>query len=107
MVAPGLLHVDRVSAGYGRLDVLHDVSLSVMAGEVVAIIGPNGAGKSTVLKAVMGLVHVSDGTVSFDGRVITGGRPNHRVDWGHTRQMRPDSRTARAPAISRGSWCRN
>ena len=82
MTQAPLLQLDGVSAGYGRMDIIHGVSLSVQSGEVVAIIGPNGAGKSTVLRAVMGLVRVSGGTIAFDGRSITGGRPNDRVAWG-------------------------
>ena len=66
-----LLELDRVSSGYGRSPVLHDVSLGVAAGEIVALIGANGAGKSTLLNTVMGLVATSSGAVRFDGRDIT------------------------------------
>ena len=66
-----LLELDRVSSGYGRSPVLHDVSLRVGAGEIVALIGANGAGKSTLLNTVMGLVATSSGEIRFDGRVIT------------------------------------
>ncbi len=66
-----LLELDRVSSGYGRSPVLHDVSLGVAAGEIVALIGANGAGKSTLLNTVMGLVATSSGSIRFDGRDIT------------------------------------
>jgi branched-chain amino acid transport system ATP-binding protein len=66
-----LLELDCVSSGYGRSPVLHDVSLTVGAGEIVALIGANGAGKSTLLNTVMGLVATSLGDIRFDGRVIT------------------------------------
>jgi branched-chain amino acid transport system ATP-binding protein len=66
-----LLELDRVSSGYGRLPALHDVSLDVGTGEIVALIGANGAGKSTLLNTVMGLVTVSSGNIRFDGRAIT------------------------------------
>ncbi len=66
-----LLELDRLSSGYGRLPALHDVSLHVGAGEIVALIGANGAGKSTLLNTVMGLVTVSSGIIRFDGRAIT------------------------------------
>jgi branched-chain amino acid transport system ATP-binding protein len=66
-----LLELDRVSGGYGRSPVLHDVSLGVAAGEIVALIGANGAGKSTLLNTVMGLVATSSGAIRFDGRDIT------------------------------------
>jgi branched-chain amino acid transport system ATP-binding protein len=66
-----LLELDHVSSGYGRSPVLHDVSLGVGAGEIVALIGANGAGKSTLLNTVMGLVAASSGTIRFDGVTIT------------------------------------
>ena len=54
---------ERLSAGYGRAQVLFDVDLEVRGGEVVALLGRNGAGKSTTLKAIMGLVPPSSGEV--------------------------------------------
>ena len=66
-----LLELDRVCSGYGRSPVLHDVSLGVGAGEIVALIGANGAGKSTLLNTVMGLVATSSGAIRFDGAAIT------------------------------------
>ena len=61
-----------VSAGYGRTDVVHDVSLSVAAGEVVALIGPNGAGKTTLLRAAAGILRPTAGSVVVDGRDLAG-----------------------------------
>jgi branched-chain amino acid transport system ATP-binding protein len=66
-----LLELDRVSSGYRRTAVLHDVSLHVRPGEIVALIGANGAGKSTLLNTVMGLVATASGAMRFDGRDIT------------------------------------
>lgn len=65
-----LLTLDQLCAGYQGQDVVHDVSIRVAPGEVVAIIGSNGAGKSTMLRAVCGLVACSSGTVEFDGERI-------------------------------------
>jgi branched-chain amino acid transport system ATP-binding protein len=65
-----LLELDCVSSGYGPLPALHEVSLSVGTGEIVALIGANGAGKSTLLNTVMGLVAVSAGDIRFDDRAI-------------------------------------
>ena len=70
-----LLEVENVSAGYGHLEVIRNVSLTVRAGEVVACIGANGAGKTTTLRAVSGIVRARSGRVRFDGRDITGARP--------------------------------
>ena len=74
-----ILRVEGISAGYGGLDVLHDVSLHIAPREMVAIIGPNGAGKSTVLKAVMGLIRVSAGRIIFADQAITGRRTDQLV----------------------------
>lgn len=65
-----LLEFDKITAGYGSLPVLHDVSLNVSQGEIVCIIGPNGAGKSTVLKTVVGQIRPNAGTVRFQGKDI-------------------------------------
>ena len=74
-----LLSLDDVRGGYGDVDILHGVSLEVAAGEIVVIVGPNGAGKSTALKAVFGLVQIRGGRVVFDGRDLTGQRPDQIV----------------------------
>ncbi len=66
-----LLSIHNLSAGYGDLQVLHDVSLQVLQGEMVVLIGPNGAGKSTVLKSVYGLTTVTGGTIKFHGRDVS------------------------------------
>ena len=69
-----LLEVKDLHAGYGRAQILFDVSLELAAGEVVMLAGRNGAGKSTTLKAIMGLVERS-GDVRCDGRRIDGLEP--------------------------------
>jgi branched-chain amino acid transport system ATP-binding protein len=73
-----LLELHRVSAAYGPIQILHDVSLHVNAGEIVSVIGPNGAGKSTTFKVIMGLVDHLGGTVLYRGRNLVGERP-HRI----------------------------
>jgi branched-chain amino acid transport system ATP-binding protein len=62
-----LLHVAGLRAGYGKVEVLHGVSLSVPEGSMVAIVGPNGAGKTTLMGAVMGLLPRSGGEVRYNG----------------------------------------
>ena len=64
------LEITGLVAGYGRTEVLHDVTLSVRAGEIVALIGANGAGKSTLLNTVMGLVPVAAGDIRLDGKSV-------------------------------------
>ncbi len=70
-----LLEADGIHAGYGKLEILHGVSLHVHPQEMVSVIGPNGAGKSTAFKTIVGLLHPKSGRVLFDGRDITGLRP--------------------------------
>ena len=68
-----VLQAAGVSAGYvPDLPILSDVSLSARSGQITLIIGPNGAGKSTFIKAIAGLIPVSDGSITFDGKDITG-----------------------------------
>jgi branched-chain amino acid transport system ATP-binding protein len=67
-----LLQVEHLRTAYGAVVVNRDVSLTVDGGEIVTILGPNGAGKSTVLRAVCGLLRPKRGTVSFEGRDVTG-----------------------------------
>jgi branched-chain amino acid transport system ATP-binding protein len=73
-----LLELDRVSASYGRLRAVSDVSLVVPEGCIVALLGPNGAGKTTILRAISGLIELESGHVLLDGRRIDG-RPPHRI----------------------------
>ena len=71
-----LLKAEQITAGYGKIDILHDVSLDVRAGEIVSVIGPNGAGKSTAFKTIVGFLRPRHGTVIFNGADITGLRPD-------------------------------
>ena len=65
-----MLEVDNVSVNYGAVRAVHSVSLSVDEGEIVTLLGPNGAGKTSMLSAIIGLVPVAEGTVSFQGQNI-------------------------------------
>jgi ABC-type branched-subunit amino acid transport system ATPase component len=71
-----ILRVEGVTAGYGRLEILQQVSLGVGNSEMVGIIGPNGAGKSTLLKTVMGYVSPFAGAIRFRSDDLTGRRPD-------------------------------
>ena len=73
-----LLTVEDLRAGYGPIDALHGVSLTVNAGEIVAMIGANGAGKTTTLMTVAGAIKVRGGVVNFDGHDLTR-TPAHQV----------------------------
>jgi ABC-type branched-subunit amino acid transport system ATPase component len=67
-----LLRADSIHAGYGKMEILHGVTLAVHPGELVSLIGPNGAGKSTVFKTIVGLLRPKSGRVLFAGQEITG-----------------------------------
>ena len=75
-MTPSLLRAERLTAGYGKMPILHGVTLEVRHGEMVSVIGPNGAGKSTAFKTIVGFLRPSDGRVVFDGQDITGLRPD-------------------------------
>jgi branched-chain amino acid transport system ATP-binding protein len=77
--APAMLALDAVSAGYGHVEVLHGVDLVVGEGELVAVIGANGAGKSTLLKAIVGLVAVRAGALTYRGVRVAAPRPERLV----------------------------
>ncbi len=66
-----MLTLEAVSTGYGPVQVLYGVSLEAKAGEVLCLLGRNGAGKTTTLKAIMGLLPMSEGRVTLDGEVIS------------------------------------
>ena len=75
MTAP-LLRAEGMTAGYGKMAILHDVTLEVRLGEMVSVIGPNGAGKSTAFKTIVGFLRPTSGRVVFDGQDIAGLRPD-------------------------------
>ena len=75
---PTLLEVVNLSAGYGAIDVLHGISLTVDKGEIVALIGANGAGKSTTLLCIAGALRPCAGRIDFDGQSLAG-EPPHRL----------------------------
>lgn len=73
------LQVSNLAAGYGRKQVVFDLSLKVAPGEIVALIGHNGAGKTTALKAIFGLLPAWSGAVYFEGAAITNSSPAANV----------------------------
>jgi len=70
-----MIEISGLVAGYGGLDILRGVDLSVGRGGITCIVGPNGAGKSTVLKAVSGVLRPKAGSVTIDGTDLTGRDP--------------------------------
>ena len=70
-----LLAIDQLEVRYGPIYGTHSVSLTLDAGETVALVGSNGAGKSSTLKAIMGIAPVARGTITLDGKSLLGVRP--------------------------------
>jgi branched-chain amino acid transport system ATP-binding protein len=67
-----MLQIQNLHAGYGKVEVLHDISLSVPKGQVVTLIGSNGAGKTTTMRAVSGMLKPSSGSITLNGKAIAG-----------------------------------
>ena len=90
-----MLEVRDLHSGYGRIEVLHGVSLEVRTGEVVALVGSNGAGKTTLLRALSGVQPVSRGEIRLAGERIDALAPHRRVERGLTQS--PEGRQVFGP----------
>ena len=77
-----ILKVSDINVYYGAIHAIKGVSFEVNPGEVVTLIGANGAGKSTTLRAISGLVPIKEGTITYDGNVISGQDPQTIVSEG-------------------------
>lgn len=77
-----MLNVENISAGYGDMQVLFDVSMNVEEGEVVSLVGSNGAGKTTLLQILSGFVPINSGKITFNGEDLTKVKQYHRTDIG-------------------------
>ena len=79
---PSLLTIQNVKAGYGHAQILNGVSLKLEARQIVSVVGPNGAGKSTLMKAIFGLLRITEGSVMLEGKNITNIPPETLVKRG-------------------------
>lgn len=77
-----ILETDKITAGYGGVNVLFDASIKVKEGELVAIIGPNGAGKTTLLRTISGVLPPRKGRIMFKGEQLNGKTPRERLALG-------------------------
>jgi len=113
-----VLSIDGLNVAYGGLKALVDVSLTVAAGQFVAIVGPNGAGKTTLFKTVSGTVKPTAGRISFDGRDLLAVPPPKRAHLGiaHVPEGRQVFRSlsvienlemGAVPERGRAEWSRN
>ncbi|MFC5584386.1 ABC transporter ATP-binding protein [Nitratireductor kimnyeongensis] len=90
-----MLNIEGLGAGYGKMTILHGLSLSLHPRTATVILGPNGVGKTTLCRTVSGLIRATRGRISFEGRDITGASPAARVRAGivqvpEGRQVFPD-----------------
>jgi branched-chain amino acid transport system ATP-binding protein len=113
-----VLSIDGLNVAYGGLKALVDVSLTVAAGQFVAIVGPNGAGKTTLFKTVSGTVQPTAGRITFDGRDLLAVPPPERAHLGiaHVPEGRQVFRSlsvienlemGAVPERGRAEWSRN
>ena len=73
---------NRLTGGYGGVNIIEDCSFNVDRGEIVSILGPNGAGKSTAMKAMLGILNLKNGDVNLDGKDITNFTTQDRIKQG-------------------------
>ncbi|ARQ00661.1 ABC transporter ATP-binding protein [Pseudorhodoplanes sinuspersici] len=104
-----MLIVDNLSSRYGRIEVLHGLSLEVKQGEIVTLVGSNGAGKTTLLRAISGVQPMSGGSVKFLGQPIDRLAPHVRVAQGIVQV--PEGRQVFSPLsvednLKLGAWSR-
>jgi branched-chain amino acid transport system ATP-binding protein len=104
-----MLSVENVKSAYGRIEVLHGVTLHVDAGEIVTLIGANGAGKTTLMHAISGVQSITDGAIRFEGEPIEKQPAHARVAAGISQV--PEGRQIFAPLsvidnLKLGAWSR-
>lgn len=90
-----MLAIDNLTSRYGRIEVLHGISIRVPKGEIVTLVGSNGAGKSTLMRAISGVQPIASGSIRFDDKAIDRLRPHQRVAAGIAQV--PEGRQVFAP----------
>ena len=105
-----MLTLENVVSRYGRIEVVHDVSLTVAAGEIVTLVGSNGAGKTTLLRAISGVQPIARGAITFEGKPIQDLAPHLRVKLGIAQV--PEGRQVFGPLsvednLRLGAWARS
>src|ERR1035438_8807913 len=104
-----MLSIENVRSAYGRIEVLHGVTLHVHAGEIVTLIGANGAGKTTLLHAISGVQPITGGAIRLEGKPIEQRPAHERVAFGISQV--PEGRQLFSPLSVRdnlrlGAWSR-
>ena len=78
-VGEPIVEITGLRAGYGKMEILHDLDLQLGAGQSLCLIGPNGAGKSTVLHSIYGFTNIFSGSIRVDGKDVTRLSPNRKL----------------------------
>lgn len=104
-----MLRLENVCAGYGGLRILHELSMNVGEGEIVALVGANGAGKTTTLRTICGVLRPTEGTIDFRGERVNGSRTSALVAAGLVQV--PEDRSLFGPLtveenLNMGAWTR-
>ena len=102
-----MLSIDNLTCAYGRIEVLHGISMAIRAGEIATLIGANGAGKTTLLRAISGVQPITGGDIRLEGRSIASLQSHARVALSHV----PEGRQLFAPLsvednLKLGAWSR-
>jgi len=98
-----LLSVENLRSAYGRIEVLHGVSIEVRGGEIVTLVGANGAGKSTLLRVISGVQPMTAGSIRLDGKSLQKVPSHHRVALGIAQV--PEGRQLFAPLSLQALAC--
>ena len=104
-----MLSIDNLTCAYGRIEVLHGISVAIRAGEIATLIGANGAGKTTLLRAISGVQPITGGDIRLEGRSIASLQSHARVALGISHV--PEGRQLFAPLsvednLKLGAWSR-
>jgi branched-chain amino acid transport system ATP-binding protein len=104
-----MLSIDNLTCAYGRIEVLHGISMAIRAGEIATLIGANGAGKTTLLRAISGVQPITGGDIRLEGRSIANLQSHARVALGVSHV--PEGRQLFAPLsvednLKLGAWSR-
>jgi branched-chain amino acid transport system ATP-binding protein len=104
-----MLSIDNLACAYGRIEVLHGISMAIRAGEIATLIGANGAGKTTLLRAISGVQPITGGDIRLEGRSIASLQSHARVALGISHV--PEGRQLFAPLsvednLKLGAWSR-
>ena len=101
---PAFLTIDALTAGYGKMEILHEFSLSLSKGQSLCLIGPNGAGKSTVLHSIYGFTNIFAGQIHIDGKDITKLSSNQKLKQAGVAYILQDSSVFPGMTVEENLW---